>query len=93
MLPYELPLIFSNRYFYRFLVKNGIHVNGDKIIWNENVSDGTLQILAFILGANMSNMKVNGYVTCDDSSLKRTFKLFHFRIEYCISQRKVENCH
>lgn len=57
MLPYELPLIFSNRYFYRFLVKNGIHVNGDKIIWNENVSDGTLQILAFILGANMSNMK------------------------------------
>lgn len=78
MLPYELPLIFSNRYFYRFLVKNGIHVNGDKIIWNENVSDGTLQILAFILGANMSNMKVNGYVTCDDSSLKKNFQTIPF---------------
>lgn len=24
VLPYELPFIFSNRYFYRFLVKNGI---------------------------------------------------------------------
>lgn len=78
MLPYELPLIFSNRYFYRFLVKNGIHVNGDKIIWNENVSDGTLQILAFILGANMSNMKVNGYVSCDDSSLKKNFQTIPF---------------
>lgn len=78
MLPYELPLIFSNRYFYRFLVKNGIHVNGDKIIWNENVSDGTLQILAFILGANMSNMKANGYVTCDDSSLKKNFQTIPF---------------
>lgn len=78
MLPYELPLIFSNRYFYRFLVKNGIHVNGDKIIWNENVSDGTLQILAFILGTNMSNMKVNGYVTCDDSSLKKDFQTIPF---------------
>lgn len=78
MLPYELPLIFSNRYFYRFLVKNGIHVNGDKIIWNENVSDGTLQILAFILGTNMSNMKVNGYVTCDDSSLKKNFQTIPF---------------
>ena len=78
MLPYELPLIFSNRYFYRFLVKNGIHVNGDKIIWNENVSDGTLQILAFILGANMSNMKVNGYITCDDSSLKKNFQTIPF---------------
>lgn len=78
MLPYELPLIFSNRYFYRFLVKNGIHVNGDKIIWNENVSDGTLQILAFILGANMSNMKVNGYVTCNDSSLKKNFQTIPF---------------
>lgn len=76
MLPYELPLIFSNRYF--FLVKNGIHVNGDKIIWNENVSDGTLQILAFILGANMSNMKVNGYVTCNDSSLKKNFQTIPF---------------
>ena len=65
-------------YFYRFLVKNGIHVNGDKIIWNENVSDGTLQILAFILGANMSNMKVNGYVTCDDSSLKKNFQTIPF---------------
>ena len=78
MLPYELPLIFSNRYFYRFLVKNGIHVNGDKIIWNENVSDGTLQILAFILGTNMSNMKVNGYVTCGDSSLKKNFQTIPF---------------
>lgn len=78
MLPYELPLIFSNRYFYRFLVKNGIHVNGDRIIWNENVSDGTLHILAFILGANVSNMKVNGYVACDDSNLKKNFQTIPF---------------
>ena len=26
-LPYELPLMFSNRGFYRFLVKNGIEID------------------------------------------------------------------
>ena len=38
ILPYELPFIFSNRYFYRFLVKNGIKIQshtGD----NENTQN------------------------------------------------------
>lgn len=89
MLPYELPLIFSNRYFYRFLVKNGIHVDGDRIMWNDNVSDGTLHILAFILGVDVSNMKAKGYVACDDSSLKRNFQTIPF--SYRILHKPTKN--
>ena len=48
VLPYELPFIFSNRYFYRFLVKNGIRADEGCIVWNRDISDGALNILSFI---------------------------------------------
>lgn len=35
ILPYEVPVIFSNRYFYRFLVENKIEWNGEEITSNE----------------------------------------------------------
>lgn len=34
VLPYEIPIVFSNRYFYRFLVSNGIEIKDNKIYWN-----------------------------------------------------------
>lgn len=70
MLPYELPFIFSNRYFYRFLVRNGIHVTDDKIIWNDNISEGASEILAFILNTEVIKMKANHYVSCDSKHIK-----------------------
>lgn len=36
VLPYELPIIFSNRHFYRFLVQYGIEVNNRSIIINKS---------------------------------------------------------
>lgn len=78
MLPYELPLIFSNRHFYRFLVKNGIHIDGDKIVWNDNIPDGALQILAFILGTNMSGMKKRNYVAYKDENVIKKFQTIPF---------------
>lgn len=38
--PYELPITFSNRYLYRFLVDNNINLEGDKIVFqNDYVGD------------------------------------------------------
>lgn len=78
VLPYELPLIFTNRYFYRFLVKNGVHVDGDKITWNKNVSDGALCILALILGENVSKMKEDGGVLCEAKCLGKHYQTIPF---------------
>ena len=36
VLPYELPVIFSNRFFYNFLVKYNVRLVDDKIVWNDS---------------------------------------------------------
>lgn len=83
VLPYELPFIFSNRYFYRFLVKNGIHVNSDKIEWKSDIPEGALNVLSFILDEGIANMKTNGCVKCDDKKTKKfqtipfTYRILH----------------
>lgn len=49
VLPYELPFIFTNRYFYRFLVKNEITINGSQMLrWKEGIHKGALAILALL---------------------------------------------
>lgn len=79
VLPYELPFIFSNRYFYRFLVKNGIHIESDKIVWNSDVPEGALNVLSFILDEGIAEMKTNGYVKCDNNKKFQTIP-FTYRI-------------
>ena len=34
-LPYETPAIFSNRYFYDFLISNEIEISGNKVTWKQ----------------------------------------------------------
>lgn len=83
VLPYELPFIFSNRYFYRFLVKNGIHIESDKIVWNRDVPEGALIVLSFILDKGIAEMKAKGYVKCDDQEINKfqtipfTYRILH----------------
>ncbi|MDR2835724.1 MAG: RNA-directed DNA polymerase [Bacteroidales bacterium] len=36
VLPFEIPIIFSNRYFYRFLVSYGIEIKNNKLLWNND---------------------------------------------------------
>jgi hypothetical protein len=36
VLPYEVPITFSNRYLYRFLVENNVFLDGDKIDFKNN---------------------------------------------------------
>lgn len=78
MLPYELPFIFSNRYFYRFLVRNGIQIEKDRIVWNNQIAEGALEILAFIMGVDVSYMKSQGCITCDDKGLRNCFQTIPF---------------
>lgn len=42
VLPYETPITFSNRYFYRFLVDNNIFLNGDKIEYQNDYTGDNL---------------------------------------------------
>lgn len=55
VLPYELPIIFSNRYFYRFLVTNEIHthVSEDKtkLTWNKGMTTGARCIISILTQA------------------------------------------
>lgn len=49
VLPYELPFIFTNRYFYRFLVRNEISIDGSDVLhWKEDIHKGALAILALL---------------------------------------------
>lgn len=42
VLPYEIPITFSNRYFYRFLVENNISLEGEKIEFDTDFIDDDL---------------------------------------------------
>src|SRR3989338_414144 len=47
VLPFELPVTFSNRHFYRFLITNHIRVNGKIISWDND--DPVLELIIKLL--------------------------------------------
>lgn len=55
VLPYELPVIFTNRYFYRYLVSNGIMFDGNELSWGENTNKEALAVLNFIFSPYLTN--------------------------------------
>lgn len=55
VLPYELPVIFSNRYFYQFLVSNGIELKEDELWWKKDISKDALTVLNFIFASYLTN--------------------------------------
>ncbi|MGG5290569.1 antiviral reverse transcriptase Drt3b [Pseudomonas shirazensis] len=65
VLPYEVPIVFSNRYFYRFLCEHNIKINGNTISWTtkDEVLDNLVRM---ILGIQPS--KVVKHVTEDSES-------------------------
>ena len=63
VLPYELPITFTNRFFYRFLVKNEVEyeinlldVKKGTLSWKPNISDGAKQVLALLFGIDSHNI-------------------------------------
>ena len=81
VLPYEVPLIFSNRYFYRFLVKNEIRIEDDKICWKKNISNEELSILGFILNVETDTLQTKGSYSIKGKDLKSFCRIpFTYRI-------------
>lgn len=54
ILPYEIPVIFSNRHFYEFLVDNGIRIVSDNITWSGN-SAHLVDIIKLLFALNVPN--------------------------------------
>ena len=60
VLPYELPVIFTNRYFYRYLVSNGVKFDGNELSWNDDINKDALSVL---------NLIFSPYLTTDLTTL------------------------
>ena len=71
VLPYELPFIFTNRYFYRFLVRNEVCVKEGAIHWRTNIDKGALELLAILLGENATILSNCGLYRVGDKHEKK----------------------
>ena len=71
VLPYETPLIFSNRYFYRFLVKHNIRIDDNKLLWDTKMSDGAFESLKLLFG--ISANKIDGSISVEKQKIKIPF--------------------
>lgn len=85
VLPYELPFIFTNRYFYRFLVKNEITINGSEVLhWKEGIHKGALAILALLSQYKGRDMK-------DITEIKLQKRLVTIPFHYAIKHKETSN--
>ena len=72
VLPYELPIIFNNRYFYRFLVSNKIEINDKTLTCKKDISKEALAVLKFIFSPYIDIKKEKDLLVgkaCDLSTL------------------------
>ncbi len=80
-MPYELPLIFSNRGFYRFLVKNSIEMDEDKtLLWNTTMPDGAFELLKLIMGMRKSTKKADGKLKGGGNEFIMQSQPFNYKI-------------
>lgn len=104
VLPYELPLIFSNRYFYKLLVRNEVRIkfeaDGKNILtWNTTKDKGFLGILAIIFCKKVSELEGKNTLSLTEYDLKRIpfvygiqhkpLKLRHLSLIHPVNQIKV----
>ncbi|MHA3735397.1 antiviral reverse transcriptase Drt3b [Pseudomonas sp. Eth.TT006] len=66
VLPYEVPIVFSNRYFYRFLCEHGVKFKGNRISWRfrDDVLDNLVKMA---LGVHFD--KVVSHIVDNDRSV------------------------
>jgi len=84
VLPYEIPLIFSNRHFYRFLSNNGVELDGNKLSYENNFKgDEEIAFTELLKILFDSNKFIAGdkFISLDPrAELKRlpyTYKIIH----------------
>jgi len=58
VLPFEIPITFSNRHFYDFLTKNKVELQGNKVVWERN--DGCInEIIKLLFNFNDKTITIN----------------------------------
>lgn len=78
VLPYELPFIFTNRYFYRFLVRNEVRVEDGSVHWRTDIDKGALEILAILLGTTTTELNSGNYkFEKNQESIPFTYSIRH----------------
>lgn len=58
ILPYEIPLFFSNRYFYEFLIENKVEIIENGIRWKKNNKSQTIDTIIKLLFFNTNDRSV-----------------------------------
>lgn len=81
ILPYEVPVIFNNRYFYQFLVENKIELNDkNKIELNDyksnNVKKGLIDVIKIIFDLNSRTIPFEFRISHKDNSY-RSLAIIH----------------
>lgn len=88
VLPYEMPFIFSNRYFYRFLVKNEIQIDNERLVWGNNVDRGVIAILAFLFKSSYAALESDKCINLSGNNIKNlkripfTYRILHKQNKY-----------
>lgn len=78
VLPYELPFIFTNRYFYRFLVRNEVRVEKEYVRWRADIDEGALDFLAILLGTKANELGTDSYkIEKKQESIPFTYSILH----------------
>ena len=79
-LPYELPLIFTNRGFYRYLVKNEIEVDENGTLrWSEHIPDGAFALMKLIMNVGDQVKKRDGGIDVNGQkpTIPFSYKIVH----------------
>lgn len=61
VLPYELPIIFSNRHLFHFLKKYNIHILGENLYWDQNTSEAFDKLIKCMFGLKGNLRKEDGF--------------------------------
>lgn len=78
-LPYETPAIFSNRYFYRFLLNNKIEIQDGEISF-DNTNPDIIEILKLMLNVNLDSGRA--FFKKSERNIPFTFKIAHKKNDF-----------
>lgn len=84
ILPFETPIIFSNRHFYDFLVENKVELVADKISWKKD-DEALNKIIKIVCGNRLNSISTNGEI--NSSTIKKE-RIVTIPFEYKISHKE-----
>ncbi|WP_191859554.1 antiviral reverse transcriptase Drt3b [Hanstruepera ponticola] len=81
VLPYETPIIFSNRHFYEFLVNHKIKLKDDSISWIKCKDDDVLKrLLSILFDIKDISSSTNNTLKLNEKELRKI--AFHYKITH-----------